>query len=165
MSPRRCFSEFLGNSKENNINVPAKYIVMSDRFYVDTCIWMDLYEDRSGKDGEPLGEYALNFFTSLLAKRDALIISDLLIRELEMNYSIEEINGMVKPFEGIMQKAAITSQQRDEAKAVAKERGIPPGDAMHAIIARDDDLILVTRDRHFEKLKDICKCYKPEDIT
>ena len=50
------------------------------------------------------------------------------------------------------------------AKKIAKERDVPAGDALHAIIARDDDLILVTRDRHFRKLEDISKHHKPEEI-
>jgi len=41
---------------------------------------------------------------------------------------------------------------------------VPAGDALHAIVARDNDLILVTRDRHFRKLEDISKHYKPEEL-
>ncbi|MBI3026645.1 PIN domain-containing protein [Candidatus Woesearchaeota archaeon] len=48
-----------------------------------------------------------------------------------------------------------TEKQREEAKKIAEERNVPAGDALHAIIARDNDLILVTRDSHFRKLEDI----------
>ena len=51
-----------------------------------------------------------------------------------------------------------------EAKKIAKERNLPSGDALHSIIARDNDLILVTRDNHFKELTDISKYYKPEEI-
>lgn len=137
---------------------------MIKRYYVDTSIWMDLVEDRSGYNDEPLGAYALKLFVLIKAKKHKLFISDLLIKELESNYSIEEINGMILPFRNIMEKIFATEKQIDEAKKIAGERSLPPGDVLHAIVARDNSLILVTRDKHFNELKDITKHYKPEDI-
>ena len=137
---------------------------MSQKYYVDTSIWMDLYEDRTGFNNEPLGDYALKLFILIRAKKNKLIITDLLVRELEMNYSLEEINGMMKPFENIIEKIIATKEQRNEAKRFAEERNIPPGDVLHTIIARDNNLILITRDKHFRQLEDISKHYKPEDI-
>ena len=98
------------------------------------------------------------------AKKFILIISDFLIRELENNYSIEEINGMMKPFEDIIERIFVKKEQRDEAESLAKERNVPRGDALHAILARDHKLILIARDRHFRELEDISKHHKPEDL-
>lgn len=137
---------------------------MPDKYYVDTSIWIDIYEDRKGYAGEPLGDYALKLFSILKAKGMMLVITDILLRELESFYTIAEVNGMMKPFEKIIEKIISTKAQRDEAKRIAQERQIPPGDALHAIIARDHKLILVTRDNDFRKLQDISKYYKPEDI-
>jgi len=137
---------------------------MTQRYYIDTSIWIDLYEDRKGFNNEPLGDYALKLFSLIRAKKNNLVITDILIRELEMNYSLEEINGMMKPFENIIEKIVATREQRDEAKKIAEERNIPPGDVLHAIIARDNELILITRDKHFRQLEDISKHHKPEDI-
>ena len=53
----------------------------------------------------------------------------------------------------------------EEAKKIATERNIPVGDALHAIIARDNNLVLVTRDKHFENIEDISKHFKPEELT
>jgi len=125
---------------------------------------MDLYEDRKGYNNEPLGEYALKLFSLIKAKSKTLIITDLLIRELEMNYSIPEINGMMKPFEAITETIIATKEQREETKKIAKERNVPPGDVLHAIIARDNKLILITRDNDFKKLEDISKHHKPEEL-
>lgn len=36
--------------------------------------------------------------------------------------------------------------------------------ALHAIVARDNGLILITRDNHFRVLQDISKYYKPEEL-
>lgn len=137
---------------------------MTEKYYVDTSIWMDLLEDRKGYNDEPLGDYALKLFAIIKAKKHKLVVSDLLIRELESNYSIEQINGMVLPFQKIMEKVFVTKEQRDEAKKIAEERNLPPGDVLHAIVARDNKYILVTRDKHFKQLGDIIKHYQPEKI-
>lgn len=137
---------------------------MAEKYYIDTSIWMDLLEDRKGYNDEPLGDYALKLFAMIKSKKHTLVVSDLLIRELESNYSVEEINGMVLPFQKIMEKVFVTKEQRDEAKRIAEERNVPPGDVLHAIIARDNKYIMVTRDKHFKDLTDVTKHYKPEEI-
>ena len=63
-----------------------------------------------------------------------------------------------------MEKIFVTKEQRDEAKKIAEERYLPPGDALHAILARDNNLIMITRDKHFKKLGDIAPHYKPEEV-
>ena len=97
-------------------------------------------------------------------KQDKIAITDLTIRELEMNYSMEEINGMMKPFEDILEKLVASKKQRDEAKLLAKERNVPKGDALHAILARDNKFILVSRDKHFRELTNISEHHKPEEL-
>lgn len=134
------------------------------KFYIDTAIWMDLYENRKGFNNEPLGDFALKLFALIKADKKRLVISDILIKELESNYSIEQINGMIKPFEDIIERIFVMKKQKDEAKIIAKERNLPPGDVLHSILARDNDLILITRDKHFNELIDISKSYKPEEI-
>lgn len=137
---------------------------MPQKYYLDTSIWIDLYEDRKGYKKEPLGDYAWELLALIKAKRSILIITDLLIKELEMNYSVEEINGMMKPFESIIEKVMTTKEQRDKANKIAEERKLPRGDVLHAILSRDHNLIFVSRDKHFKKLEDISKHYKPEDL-
>lgn len=137
---------------------------MTKKYLIDTSIWVDLYEDRPGYKGEPLGDFAFKLFAIIKAKEDKIIITDLTIRELEMNYSIAEINGMMKPFEAILEKLVASKKQREEAKKLAKERPVPKGDALHAVIARDNNFTLIARDKHFRQLTDISEHHKPEDI-
>ncbi len=134
------------------------------RYYIDTAIWIDFYEDRKGYNEEPLGDYAWRLLALIKSKRYKLIITDLLMKELELNYSPEEIKGMMKLFEDIIEKIISTEDQRDEAKKIAEKRDVPSGDALHAILARDNKLILISRDNHFRKLLDISKYYKPEEL-
>ena len=137
---------------------------MEEEYIIDTSIWVDLYEDRKDYNNEPLGNYAFKLLVKIKAKESAIVLTDFLIRELETIYSVAEINGMFKPFEKIIKKIIATEKQWEEAKKIAKERDVPAGDALHAIIARDNNFILVTRDRHFRELEDISKHYKPEEL-
>jgi len=132
------------------------------RYLVDTSIWIDLYEDRRGYANEPLGEYALKFFFNIISKKEIIIVTDLLLTELESKYSLDQINGMFAPFQ--TERISSTERERDEAKRIATEMNIPPGDALHAIMARDNTLTLITRDKHFRQLEGISKHYKPENI-
>ena len=137
---------------------------MENKYYLDTSIWIDIYEDRKGYNNEPLGDYGLKLLAMLRIKKFKLILTDLIIKELQNYYSIPEINGMIKPFEEIIEKIIGTKTQGDEAIKIANERKLPYGDVLHSIIARDNNLILVTRDRHFKELQDISKSYKPEEL-
>lgn len=55
-------------------------------------------------------------------------------------------------------------EQFQEAARIKRERKLPFADLVHAIIARDNGAIMVTRDAHFEDLKDIATIRKPEDL-
>jgi len=134
------------------------------RFYVDSSIWIDLYEDRKGYKNALLGDFALKFFILMKSRKDKLVISDILITELNVYYSIEQINGMLMPFQELVERIISVKEQRYEAEKIADERYLPPGDVLHAILARDYNLILVTRDKHFNDLKDICPHHKPEEL-
>ena len=63
-----------------------------------------------------------------------------------------------------MERVDVSDEQRDEAKKIAEKRRLPKGDVIHAILARDNKAVLVSRDKHFQLLKDICEVVKPEDI-
>ncbi len=132
------------------------------QFYIDTSIWIDLYEDRKGFNGEPLGEYAMKLFAASKGK-GTLWVSDVVIRELEGYYSRDEIRGLLTPFMKNIKKVGVTKEQAREARRVVEKYQTSQGDALHAILARDNDLILISRDRDFLKLAHITKSYRPED--
>ncbi len=134
------------------------------KFYLDTSIWIDIYEDRRGFHNEPLGKYGLKLLYQIKNKGYILVISDILLIELEGRYSLAEINGMFKFFEDHIEKVKSTTEQTGEARKLSNNRNVPMGDALHAILARDNELILITRDNDFKKLKDISKFSKPEEF-
>ena len=136
---------------------------MAEKYYLDTSIWMDYYEDRKDPSKD-IGEFAFKLLCRLLASKSRIVVSTFLLNELETAYSLDKIRGLTLPFKGLMERVDVSDKQREEAKKIAQERGIPKGDVIHAILARDSNAILVSRDKHFQLLKDICKVVKPEEI-
>ena len=133
------------------------------KFYFDTAIWVDYYEERRDKS-KFLGEIAYSLLKKVIKSKGTIIVSGLILRELETLYSLDEINGLFFPFEGCLRIVEIKQSQVEESAKLALERNIPKGDALHAILARDNDAVLVTRDKHFELLSDVCIVKKPEDL-
>ena len=135
------------------------------RFLIDTSIWIDLYENRSGFNGEPLGDYALKLLSFIKTNHHRIVLTKTLLRELEKHFSMPQINGMMKPFDSLIDIVQITEQQMMESVSISEKRGLPKGDAIHAITARDHGLILISRDKHFRILDDISEHFKPEEIV
>lgn len=135
------------------------------KFYLDTSIWIDIYEDRKGYNNEPLGDFGFNLILFIKSKGYKLVISDTLINELKRKYSLEQINGMFKPFEDILEKVFSIKEQNQEAQKISNKRDIPFNDVLHAILARDNRLILIARDNHFKQLKDISSYSRPEEVN
>lgn len=136
---------------------------MPGRYYLDTAIWMDYYEDRKDRSRN-LRDIAFKLLCKILASHSKILISRFTLMELETFYSLDEIRGIVFPFEKLIEKVEMSEEQIVFAEKVAKERKIPKGDAVHAILARDNNVILISRDKHFHLLKDITVAMKPEEI-
>ena len=134
---------------------------MQEDFYLDTSIWLDFYEKR-GKNGE----LALKLILKIINQNLKVAYSDLHIKEFKnLGYSQNEINSIlsiVKP--NNIKHVHIDKGQLEEARKLARQRNVPNKDALHAILARDNNLQLISRDKHFEKLKDITRFKLPEDF-
>lgn len=132
-------------------------------YYLDTCIWRDYYENRIDKF-RPLGEWAFELIRRIVLDGEVLLISELVIRELSIDYSHEEIKKIFDIAKDVIVKVNISQDERVEAGVIAKERKLGRGDVLHAILARDNDAVLVSRDKHFDKLRDVVIVRKPEEI-
>ena len=134
---------------------------MVEEFYFDTSIWIDFYEKR-----ERNGEYALEFIMKIITNSWRLAYSDLHIKEFKhLEYSNDEINDIfhiIKP--NNIKHIHIYKEQIEEARNIARQRKLPHNDVLHALLCRDNNVQLISRDLHFEKLKDITKAGKPEDF-
>src|SRR3989344_1076940 len=74
-------------------------IGMEKRFYLDTSIWIDYVEDR-GDGIRPLGEFAFRFLKYCEERDLEILVSDIVILELQKILSKERINEGFFPFEG-----------------------------------------------------------------
>ena len=140
---------------------------MTETYYFDTCIWRDFYESRTGLRGKPLGKYAAELFMKVIARKDLLLFSELIIRELKIEYNDKEITDMLNFLfqTRILEKIDIEAADCIEAERITAQRNIPPNDALHAVISRRNHAIFVSQDEHAQHLKDIVTVKKPEEIT
>jgi len=113
-----------------------------------------------------LGEWALEFFKRAMEDDSLIIYSDFVEDELKKDYDEEKIKDVFSVIDKVhlLKKIEIKPEQFKEASKISKERNVPFGDALHAIVARDEDAIVITRDHHFEELQDIAISKKPEEV-
>ncbi len=135
------------------------------KFYIDTAIWRDYYENRKDKF-RPLGEWALRLFQRIIEEEDIVLYSDIIEEEfIQLGFDEAKIKDILSIVDDIILiKIKTSEKQLREARLITKQRGIPFGDVLHTILARDNNAIMVTRDHHFEELQDIIRPYKPEDL-
>ena len=138
---------------------------MQKRYYFDSSIWRDYYENRTDRF-RPLGEWALSLINKIIEDKDIILYSDFILEELKIKYSIEEINKIFDIIKkrNLLIKAQISHSQAKEAAVITKQRNVSFGDALHTILARDNNAVMITRDSHFLELTDIAEIKKPEEL-
>jgi len=112
------------------------------RYYFDTCIWIDYLNERDKR--------VVDFVFKIIFEHD-ILMSDVVFRELHkfmFNLFLPNIKNI------ILIKAS--DDEKRSALEISRQRNLPFADALHAMLARDNDAILVTRDKHFLDLEDIC---------
>lgn len=128
-------------------------------YYFDTSIWLDIYEKR----GEN-GECAFKLVLDILSQNGIILYSDVVLRELKrLGYGVDEIVNMLSIVKFNMRHVHVHREQIEEARKICSQRKIPFGDALHALLARENRAVLVSRDKDFENIRDICETKKPED--
>lgn len=132
---------------------------MEEKFYLDTSIWIDICEERGNN-----GENAKELVKKIINYGFIIFYSDVNIIELKklgfFNQEISNLLNLIKPIRIIH----TNKNQIKEARSLSKQRKVPLKDALHAVLARDNELQLVSRDRDFEKLKDITITKTPEEL-
>lgn len=133
---------------------------MNEIFYLDTSIWIDIYDKRDYN-----GEVAKKLLKKIILHDACVIYSDMhLIEFKRLGFSEYEVNQMLsiaKPDH--IKRVHSTKEQVLEANKL-KRRNVPFGDALHAVIARDHEAQMVSRDEDFYRLKDIVLTKKPEEL-
>ncbi|MBU1203479.1 MAG: type II toxin-antitoxin system VapC family toxin [Nanoarchaeota archaeon] len=119
---------------------------MDQKFYLDSSIWRDYYENRCDRF-RPLGEWALMLINKIIENKDYIVYSDLVIKELTIKYNEEEINNIFEIIakRNLLLKVGISKFQVKEAAILCKKRKVSFGDALHAILSRDNKSILINK--------------------
>lgn len=138
---------------------------MAERYLIDTLTWRDYWENRKDRF-RPLGEWALDFVKKAMEEGDKIIYTDFTEDELKRDYDEEKIKEVFRVIDkvNLLKKVEVKPNQFREAAKLSKERKVPFGDALHAIVARDIGAIVITRDHHYEELQDIAVSKKPEEL-
>lgn len=144
------------------INSCFNAFFMQKRYYLDTSIWLDFFEDRQDNI-RPLGEFAFQFLKKCLENKAVLFYSKMVLKELGCSDAV--FKEMFLDFGSLLVQVQISIAQLDEAELLSKRRSIPAGDALHAILARDNNAVLITRDKHFDLLFDIADSKAPEQVV
>jgi hypothetical protein len=133
-------------------------------YYIDACVWRDYFEDR--RDNlRPLGEFAFKLIQNIIKNEDQIVISDHLLDELRKHYSDEQIDSLFKivPDELIIRFHNGPNHTR-EAFYQCTKLNLNKPDAIHLIIASENDALFITRDHHFDHLKERFEIYRPEEL-
>ena len=133
------------------------------KYYFDISIWLDLFEKRDER--LPKGKFAKELIEKIIKEDSIIFFSDVVIYELlKLGYPYHEVKKKFSLLKGVLNYVRATKTQIGKAKDLSFKRKIPKRDALHALIAKDNKAIIVTRDKHFIKLKDITSPKKPEEL-
>lgn len=137
---------------------------MQKRYYLDTSIWLDFLEGRDEPDF-PKSSLAKELVNKIIKEGNKIIYSDLILIELrKIGYSKYDLEYMFAPLRKNLVFMEATPKQVGKGRDLSFKRNVPKADAIHALIARDNNAILVTLDKHFQKLIEIIKPFKPQEL-
>lgn len=138
------------------------------KIYLDTSIYLDYWQNRADKM-RPLGEFAFSLMKEAIKCRFLILISNEVLKELEKvtGFSEEKVWNTILSSLKEANKIAIVKinlNQIKESEKIAKQKNIPKADALHAVLSRDNDAILISRDYHHDSVREIAEVMKPEEI-
>ena len=135
--------------------------------YIDTNIYIDYFDGRS--DGiRPLGEFAYNLLRRTFECEFVIIISGVILKELEYNTYEEKGRKLIKDLKEKNKIIEIKPDIKDVnlARNISKQRKTHYNDTLHAVIANRMKVeYLVTRNiKHFSELLDLVDVCYPESL-
>ena len=142
---------------------------MSQKIYLDTNSYLDYYLDR--KDNlRPLGLYASKLYNEAVSCKFQVLISEAVIQELcdVLKFKPMQVWEIILKPLAEKEKIEIVECSAIEARKLtwqfSEKCSLPKMDALHFGLSIKTNSILVTRDSHFDKLKEEFRIKKPEDL-
>lgn len=142
---------------------------MVNSYYVDSCVYLNLWQKEKSKFGRPLWKFAKNFFEKIEQKEYLIYYSGFLLKELSFILTENEFAQKRLMFEASpnFKKVKLTSNEYELARKIeSKNKDIGFYDILHMLLTRKTNSILITRDKELLKLakKYRINAKKPEEI-
>ncbi len=142
---------------------------MRDKYYIDTCIYLNLWQ-KEVVEGVELWRLAKEFFDKIEERWDTVYYSGFIFKELKHILSEQEFNQKRELFNSnpCFIKEILTNEEYEEARKIEIEIKNEIGfyDIMHILIARKTNSILITRDKKLIEVSNKLgvKAKKPEEV-
>jgi len=142
--------------------VPQKF------YYVDTCIWLNLFKKEGDETkGIPYWKIAQNFIEQVEEDKNLIIISTITLKELTFTLGdkFDEVKLFFQESDSI-KIIKTTPEDYDLAREWEQEHQLLSFyDYLHVAIAKRLNILLITRDRDLmEFSREYVKVFKPEDL-
>lgn len=121
-------------------------------YYIDTCIYPNLWKKERDEEGIDLGDIAKRFFEKIERENIIVIYSDFLEKELRSKLSEEEINKKWMFFKNQenFREVQLEKKEKNLAREIEMELDYSLGfyDIIHMILVKKTNAILITRDKN-----------------
>ncbi len=133
-----------------------------ERIYVDTNIYLNLFQGESGR-WHNFADLAAHLFNKVKKGEYTLIISDWVIQEFSKKQDMQEIQKLI---DDIPQKHIIQVKTTFQDKQKAREIStVNYPDALHVVLAMKSNAIyLVTRDSDYQEFSNLIEIRFPEEL-
>jgi len=139
-------------------------------YYIDTCIYLNLWQKEESFSGVKYWKIAKNLFEFIEEKNEIIYYSGFILKEMNFILSKKDFNNKIRLFETTpnFKRIFLKENEIEDARKIENETNFEISfyDIIHMILARKSKSILVTRDK---RLMSIAKKYKvvvqlPEEI-
>lgn len=124
-------------------------------YYVDTCIYLNLWKKEVDVYGNKLWEFAKNFFEKIESENSIIYYSGYLLKELMFVFDENKFIDKLElfNFSPNFRRVNLTKEAYETAKRIKKEnKEISFYDIIHMLLAKQTNSILITRDKALIKL-------------
>ena len=139
-------------------------------YYVDSCIYLNLWKKEVDESGDLLWKFAKEFFEKLEDNNSVIYYSGYLLRELMFAFDEKQFINKLELFNysSIFKRVNLTKEEYQEAQKLKNTlaSNVSFFDILHTLFAKKTNSVLVTRDEdliEFAKTMNII-VKKPEEL-
>ncbi len=122
-------------------------------YYIDSCIYLNLWQKEKSRTGSPLWKFVKNFLEKIEETNSTIYYSGFLLKELSFILTESEFNKKRLMFESApnFRKLILTLKEYELAKNIDAKNGIGFYDTIHLLLAKKSNSVLITRDKKLLK--------------